>query len=336
MFFDFEGIGSGDFERLILENINARAHFLVLLTPSALEHCDDPEDWLRREIETAVDTQRNIVPLMLEGFDFNAPAIASRLTGKLAMLKGYNGLPVPVPYFAEAMGRLREKYLNVPLDAVLHPASSAARQSAKAQQAAASTAPVVQEKELTAPEWFEKGFDAVDPHEKLRCYGQAILLKPDYADAYYYQGLTRHDQGDRDGALRDYSEAIRLNPNFPAAYYSRGCMRQSKFLMEGALQDYAHVIRLKPDFPWVYYNRGLAREWKKKDLDGALGDYNEAIRLKPDFADAYYLRAIIWEGKANYIAAIADFQKYLDEGGSSELVTQAEVEQRIRDLRKKL
>jgi hypothetical protein len=33
-FFDYQGIASGDFERVILENIRARAHFLVLLTPS--------------------------------------------------------------------------------------------------------------------------------------------------------------------------------------------------------------------------------------------------------------------------------------------------------------
>src|SRR3984885_12506777 len=47
VFFDFNGIASGDFERVILENIPARAHFLVLLTPSALERCDDPRSRLR-------------------------------------------------------------------------------------------------------------------------------------------------------------------------------------------------------------------------------------------------------------------------------------------------
>src|SRR5688572_19454352 len=64
VFFDYEGIGAGDFEQVILENIRARAHFLVLLTPSALERIADPGDWLRREIETALRTRRNIVPLM--------------------------------------------------------------------------------------------------------------------------------------------------------------------------------------------------------------------------------------------------------------------------------
>jgi hypothetical protein len=64
-FIDYDGIASGNFETVILENIRARAHFLVLLTPTALERCSEPKDWMRREIEAALDSQRNIVPLML-------------------------------------------------------------------------------------------------------------------------------------------------------------------------------------------------------------------------------------------------------------------------------
>jgi hypothetical protein len=45
---------------------------------------------LRREIETALDSQRNIVPLILEGFDFGTPKISNQLTGTLALLKHYN------------------------------------------------------------------------------------------------------------------------------------------------------------------------------------------------------------------------------------------------------
>ncbi len=48
VFFDFTGIASGDFDQVILENIRARAHFLVLLTPSALERCSEPAGWLPR------------------------------------------------------------------------------------------------------------------------------------------------------------------------------------------------------------------------------------------------------------------------------------------------
>jgi len=148
VFFDFHGIASGAFEEVILENIKARAHFLVLLTPSALERCSDPADLFRREIETAIAWQRNIVPIMLEGFDFGAPEIDSQLGDALAALKRYNGLPVYAAYFPEAMLRLRDKYLNVPLNTVLHPVSRSAAQAAKDEQAAAANAPAATEREL--------------------------------------------------------------------------------------------------------------------------------------------------------------------------------------------
>jgi len=130
VFFDYSGIASGAFERVILENIHARAHFLILLTPSALERCGEPKDWLRREIEEAIDGQRNIVPVMLEGFDFKAPATTSRLTGKLEVLPEYNGINIPSDYFFEGMTKLRDKFLNLPLEAVLHPASKDAQRAA--------------------------------------------------------------------------------------------------------------------------------------------------------------------------------------------------------------
>jgi len=33
VFFDYQSIDSGNFEKVILENIKTRAHFLVILTP---------------------------------------------------------------------------------------------------------------------------------------------------------------------------------------------------------------------------------------------------------------------------------------------------------------
>jgi TIR domain len=82
VFIDYDGIASGNFETVILENIKVRAHFLVLLTPTTLERSGDPKDWMRREIEAALDNRRNIVPLMLEGADFGKPPLAGQLTGK--------------------------------------------------------------------------------------------------------------------------------------------------------------------------------------------------------------------------------------------------------------
>jgi len=58
----------------------------------------------------------------------------------------YNGLPVPPQYFDEAMVRLRDKYLNVPIGAALHPLSDTAREAAKDQMSDSSA--IVQAKKI--------------------------------------------------------------------------------------------------------------------------------------------------------------------------------------------
>ena len=140
VFIDFDGLASGDFEHAILENIRARAHFVVLLTPNALDRCDNPDDWLRREMEAAMAARRNVVPLLLDGFSFEGDAARQHLQGQLAPLSRYNALSVPHGYFDDAMERLRSKYLAVATDAVLHPPSEHAQRVAEQQQAAAKQA----------------------------------------------------------------------------------------------------------------------------------------------------------------------------------------------------
>lgn len=306
VFFDYSGISSGDFERIILGNIAGRAHFLVLLTPSALERCDDPNDWLRREIETALASKRNTVPLMLEGFDFSTPAIASQLTGGLAALKRYNGLSIPSEYFLEAMERLRSRYLAVPLTAVLHPVSASAQECATLQKAAADAAPAVQEKDLAAQQRFERGFAAVSIDDKLRYYTDAIRLKPDYPAAFYNRGIARYVIGDLHGALNDQTAAIRLKPDNAAAFYNRGIARRATGDLQGALDDCSEAIRLKPDYAAAFHTRGVVRH-VVGDLEGALEDYTEAIRQKPHYAAALHSRGVVRHATGDLSASEHDF-----------------------------
>ena len=177
VFFDFSSLSSGDFEQVIISNIKARAHFLLILTPTALDRCNEPGDWLRREIETAVDEQRNIIPLFFDGFSFGLPSVAEKLTGKIAAIKRYNGLDIPSGYFIEAMERLSERYLNVPLDAIIHPVSTEVRKAVKQEQMAVNEAIAKkweEIKELVKPAEEKTGEPAQSPGKKstaFRSYG---------------------------------------------------------------------------------------------------------------------------------------------------------------------
>ena len=151
IFFDYRSIASGDFEQVISSNIRARAHFLLILTPTALDRCNEPGDWLRREIELAIEEKRNIVPLFFKGFRFGGASKSGIskwlplgkqdvLTGKLGNLPRYNGLNVHEDYFEEAMNRLRTEYLNKPLDTVLHPVSTEVQKVVEEEKQAADQA----------------------------------------------------------------------------------------------------------------------------------------------------------------------------------------------------
>jgi tetratricopeptide (TPR) repeat protein len=373
VFFDYQSIDSGDFEKIILDNIRARAHFIVVLTPSALERCQEPDDWLRREIETALDEKRNIVPLMMEGFDFGSPLVTQALTGKLATLSSKNGLPIYAAYFFEGMEKLRNRYLNLALEDIhIHALTTDAREFTETMKVAANLAPSIETKELTAQEWFERGYkfqEAKNLEEAIRCYTEAIRIEPGFLEAYGNRGNTLMNQGDADLAIADYnqvlalkpndavtyfnranalkaqgnlddaitdfSEAIRLKSDYAGAYNNRGNTLSDKSDIDGAIKDYDEAIRAKPDYAIAYNNRGIAYAYKGI-LDKAMADYNMAIQLKPDYADAYHGRAKACESMKDYQSAIADYQKYLELGGGILHNDREIIEEAIRDLKKKI
>jgi formylglycine-generating enzyme required for sulfatase activity len=78
--------------------------------------------------------------LFFDGFNFGSPSVYEKLTGKLGAIRRYNGLDIPSGYFVEAMERLSNRYLDVPLDAVLHPVSTEVRKVVKEEQIAVNKA----------------------------------------------------------------------------------------------------------------------------------------------------------------------------------------------------
>jgi tetratricopeptide (TPR) repeat protein len=308
VFIDFESIGPGSFARVITENIKARAHFLVLLAPSALERCDDPKDWLRREIEMAMEYERNIIPILLEGFDFGAPDTTKYLIGKLESLKEYNGLDLPAAYFKEGMQRLCKCYLNIPLSAVLHPVSETVQKVNEEQKLAVAAAEPVTEHTLTAQEWFERAFQAKEPEEQIRLYSKGIALDEKYAYAYNNRGYCYNNLGQYNRAIEDYDQAIRLNPEFAGAYNNRGNSYAQLKQYERAIEDYDQAIKFNPEYVKVYNNRGVSYRNLKK-YEQAIENYDQAINLNPEFGKAYSNRGVSYAELKQFEQAIEDYDQ---------------------------
>jgi lipoprotein NlpI len=62
-----------------------------------------------------------------------------------------------------------------------------------------------------------------------------------------------------DDAIADFGQAIRIRPNFPEAYFYRGNAHAVKREFELAIADYDAALRLKPDFAQAFYNRAFLK-----------------------------------------------------------------------------
>ena len=76
VFLDVDNVDGGHWEAQILAQVPSRAHFLLVLTPGALDRCADENDWVRREFLSAVQHGRNIVPVREESVDVAAMSTA--------------------------------------------------------------------------------------------------------------------------------------------------------------------------------------------------------------------------------------------------------------------
>ncbi len=77
VFLDFDELKDGIFDRRIMEAIDNAPIFMVVLSPHSLDRCANADDWVRREIEYALEHDRHFIPvnpdLSFEGFPTDIP-----------------------------------------------------------------------------------------------------------------------------------------------------------------------------------------------------------------------------------------------------------------------
>lgn len=141
VFLDVDDLSSGHFDDSLLQDIEQAAHFIVILSPGALERADDPRDWVRRELEHAIATGRNIIPIMMPGFEFPD---SDALPSSLHSLQRHNGVKYSHEYFDAAVIRLAQ-YMPQPSASPGSPRPTANNETATAPASADSYGAFVRE-----------------------------------------------------------------------------------------------------------------------------------------------------------------------------------------------
>ena len=115
IFVDVDRLGTGHFDTRLLDTIARAPNFVVFLSPGSLDRCQDPDDWLRREIARAIGTGRNIIPVTLPGFTF-PPAEA--IPEDIRDMARHDAVEYSHRYFNAMVDKIRERLRPPSLDLV--------------------------------------------------------------------------------------------------------------------------------------------------------------------------------------------------------------------------
>lgn len=239
-------------EQTVLKQIEARAHFILLLAPESLSHIEQRNDRLRKEIDHAINKKRNITILYLEGFTLPPKGQWARV-GKLRQLPQMKSLVVPNNYIKESLLALvSASYLLQPTDVnVVEPPK---RFQVNAETARADNTIVPAETD---------GMTALD---------------------HYYRGLSFSEFGNHEDAIEAYTHAINLDSRFDDAVYDRGFAHGLLGNFAQAVEDYTLALSLNPDEVNTHYNRAYAYE-QLKQYEQALADYRRVLEFTPQDQD---------------------------------------------------
>ena len=288
VFLDVESLRSGIFNIALYKKIEECEDFLIVLPENALNRCVDPEDWVRLEIEHALELKKNIIPIMMRNFKF-----PETLPDSLKTLPKYNGVGASMELFdaviEKIIGMLISKPNLAPFDIV------------KKYLIVFIAVLAIIFLTFTLPSLVNKPSSAPLTDEDIL----KAIEKVDEATQLYVEG-------DYDGTIKLCSEAIEINPNYYKAYNDRGEAYQKRAEYELAIDDYDKAIRLNPKFEVAYYHRGIAYSEGLKKYERAIIDYNEAIQLSEKFWQAYNNRGQAYYKLGQYKRAIQDYDKAIE------------------------
>ncbi|MCL2636924.1 MAG: toll/interleukin-1 receptor domain-containing protein [Oscillospiraceae bacterium] len=108
VFLDVENLNAGTFNDKLLEIIDGCTDFVLVCSAGCLDRCINEGDWVHKEISHAYKAGKNVVPVMLRGFEW-----PEALPEDIEILRMQNGVSASNSEFFEAViDRLADKFLQ--------------------------------------------------------------------------------------------------------------------------------------------------------------------------------------------------------------------------------
>ncbi|MEA2779957.1 MAG: hypothetical protein QOK29_1501 [Rhodospirillaceae bacterium] len=122
--------------------------------------------------------------------------------------------------------------------------------------------------------------------EAVRSFRRALEIRPEHAGIHSNLGLALGDLGRFDEALASHRRAIELNPDLAPAHNNLGIVLKELDRLDEAVACYRRAVELAPGFAEAHNNLGNALRALKRH-DEAIASYRRTLELRPDYAEAH-------------------------------------------------
>jgi len=120
----------------------------------------------------------------------------------------------------------------------------------------------------------------------IKCFEEAVKLKPNFADANYNLGLTLQDLNQLDAAIESYQATLDLQKSYFKAHNNLGIIYKELGQMGDAVKSYKKAIDLQPNFAEAHNNLGTTLQ-EMGQLDEAANCYERALVIQPDYIEVH-------------------------------------------------
>ena len=138
-------------------------------------------------------------------------------------------------------------------------------------------------------------------------FNQAVLIKPDYAEAFYNLGVTLREMGDFQNAINAYQEALKHNNHYPKAHNNLGQLFLVMGNLDSAIDHLEWAVALQPEFSDAFNNLGSAYIGLNKVHD-AIQSFKKAVALNSNFSIAFNNLGIAYQRIGEISLATENFE----------------------------
>ncbi|HEY7328796.1 MAG TPA: tetratricopeptide repeat protein [Gemmataceae bacterium] len=135
---------------------------------------------------------------------------------------------------------------------------------------------------MQADQLFKQGRTA----EAIAQYGQVVKDYANSDEAWFALGQALYRAGDFASAQRTLQKTVELKPGYAEAYNYLGLTFVAQEKREDAAASFQKATELKKDFGHAYFNLGRCR-LEQKNIPAALDAFRGAVRSMPNYAAAH-------------------------------------------------